>query len=414
VKIAVIGGGVSGLTCAWLLRRDHQVVLYEAERRPGGHANTVDVEVGGELFAVDTGFIVFNPRNYPLFTRLLGQLGVEKQPAEMSFSVSRDDGFEYGTSSLPALLARPSSLLRPEFWRMGLDIPRFYRDARQFLSEPDPKLGLEEWLADRGYSRAFVDLHLLPMCAAIWSTDRSRIGEHPAQTLLGFLENHGLLQLSERPQWYSIVGGSRSYVSAMARGLGASLQLGRAVRRIQRERDHVQVLDASGQLERFHHVVIAAHSDQALALLADPSAAERQVLGSIRYQTNDAVLHCDPGLLPHSRRAWSSWNFRLRAAEPERVRVTYWMNRLQRLRCPLELCVTLNDSAAIQPARILHRFSYAHPILDRAAVSAQSERAAIDGVRRTHYCGAWWGHGFHEDGVRSALHVTRRFGLELA
>jgi predicted NAD/FAD-binding protein len=413
VRLAIIGAGISGLTSAWLLQRDHEIVLYEANDQLGGHAHTVDVETDSGRLAVDTGFIVFNRRNYPGFTRILDRLQVAHQPAEMSFSVRRDDGFEYGGASLDALFARRSNLLRPSFLRMCLDIPRFYREARHFLRDPDPKLSLGEFVADRGYSRAFAELHLFPMCAAIWSTDPGRIEQQPAANLLHFLDNHGLLQLRNRPQWFSISGGSRSYVAAMAAGLRDSIRLRSPVLSVRREWNHVEIRDARGQHERFHHVVIATHSDQALALLSDPSDAERQILGAIRYQPSEAVLHCDTRLLPRSRRAWSSWNYHVRSDAPDQVRVTYLMNRLQRLESPLPVCVTLNETEAIDPARIFQRLRYEHPLLDPGALHAQAERAAIDGVRRTHYCGAYWGYGFHEDGVRSALDVCRRFGAEL-
>jgi predicted NAD/FAD-binding protein len=410
VRIAIVGGGISGLTCAWLLHREHEIVLYESREQLGGHANTVDVEVGGERLALDTGFLVFNERNYPGFTRMLDRLGVARQPAEMSFSVRRDDGFEYGGASLDALFAQRSNLLRPWFHGMWLDILRFWRDARAFLRAPDPKLSLGELLADRGYGEAFVELHLLPMCAAIWSTDPERVAGHPAETLLRFLDNHGLLQLRGRPQWLSIAGGSRRYVDALSHGFAAAARTRAAVRSIRRLRDGVEVA-AQGERERFDHVVIAVHGDEALALLgADASVAERAILGAIRYQPNDVVLHHDPSLLPRSRRAWSSWNYHVGA---DGVRVTYLLNRLQRLDSPVTFCVTLNDPAAVDPRRILRRFRYAHPVLDHAAVRAQAERAVIDGVDRTHYCGAYWGHGFHEDGVQSALAVCRRFGASL-
>ncbi len=410
MRIGIIGTGISGLTCAHLLSADHELVIYESGDHIGGHAHTVDVEIGAGVHAVDTGFIVFNDRSYPGFTRLLERVGVERQPTEMSFSVCSDEGLEYGGGSLDALFAQRRNLLRPSFLRMCADIGRFYRDARAFLADPDPKTTLGDLLTARRYSAAFVEQHLLPMGAAIWSTDLPRMRDFPAQPLLRFFENHGLLQLSGRPQWFTVPGGSRTYVDALTRPFRDSIHLRRPVRSVRRGRDWVEVADASGRRERFSHVIVATHSDQALRLLADASPAEREILGAIRYQPNEVVLHTDASLLPRSRRAWSSWNYHLRADDPARVCVTYHMNRLQLLDPGEELCVTLNGTDRIDPDRILRRFSYDHPLFDLAALRAQGERAAIDGVGRTHFCGAYWGNGFHEDGVTSALEVCRKFG----
>ncbi len=414
MRIAVVGSGVSGLLAAWLLREDHDLRVFEAEDWIGGHVHTVPVELGSRRLAVDTGFIVYNEANYPGFTRLLARLGVATQPSDMSFGVTCErTGLEYGTRSWNALLARRSSALRPSFLRMLRDVPRFHRDALALIASPDPKVTLGEWLAGRGYSRELVEHFVVPMGAAIWSAVPDRLLDFPAERFLRFFERHGLLDRSEAPRWRVVEGGSQRYVDALCADLGDRVHRRRPVRRVERVPGGVELTLAESGTERFDQVVIATHSDQALALLADPSESERRVLGAIRYQPNDVVLHTDASVLPRRRAAWASWNYRIPADRRGRVVLTYHMNRLQSLDAPEELCVTLNDTARIDPARVLGRWTYAHPVLDGPAIAAQGLHGRLSGIRRTHYCGAYWGDGFHEDGVQSALTVARAFGRSL-
>jgi predicted NAD/FAD-binding protein len=333
----------------------------------------------------------------------------------MSFSVRRDEtGLEYGGGSLDALFARRTNLLRPSFLRMCRDIPRFYREATRLVESLDEKVTLGDWLEGRQYSREFVDDHLLPMGAAIWSTDIDRMREFPAVSLARFFQNHGLLSLRDRPQWRTIEGGSRRYVDALTRPFAAAIRLSEPVTGIRRHRDHVEISSVRVDRERFDQVIIATHSDQALHMLSDASDAERAVLGSIAYQPNSVVLHTDASLMPRRRRAWSSWNYHLLGECASRVCLTYNMNILQGLDVGRDLLVSVNGDALIQPDSVIERFDYAHPVFDGRAMQAQRDRALISGRNRTHYCGAYWGYGFHEDGVVSALEVCRRFGLELA
>lgn len=410
MRIAIVGAGISGLVAGHLLSREHQVVLFEAADYIGGHTNTVDVEIGERSWAVDTGFIVFNTRTYPNFIRLLERLGVASKPTEMSFSVKCErSGLEYNGTSLNGVFAQRRNLVRPAFHRMLRDILRFYRGARELLDDGDERLTLGEYLRTRQYSRAFIDWHIVPMGAAVWSADPVALLEFPARTFARFFDNHGFLQLSDRPPWRVVCGGSRSYVAPLTRPYRDQIRLRTPVRAIRREPRRVVVVTDAGA-EIFDHVVLATHSDQSLALLADPSEREREILGAIGYQRNEAVLHTDDSVLPRRRRAWAAWNYHLldRAGGP--VAVTYNMNILQGLDAPAPFCVTLNHDAAIDPGRVLRRFVYHHPVFTPRAIAAQRRHAEISGVNRTHYCGAYWRHGFHEDGVRSALAVGSYFG----
>jgi predicted NAD/FAD-binding protein len=414
-RIAIVGTGVAGLACAHALHRRHALEVFEAADRIGGHVHTVPVELEGRRFDVDTGFIVFNDRTYPGFCRLLDRLGVASRPTEMSFSVRCDEAdLEYAGGGPSQLFADRRNLLRPRFLRMLRDVARFYRDARRLLAEPDPKVSLGAWLEGRGYGRELVEHHLLPMSAAIWSCAPEAVLEFPALTLARFFANHGLLDLRDRPQWRVVEGGSARYVEALVAPFRERIRLRCAVRSLRRLAHGVELALADGSCRRFDEVVLALHSDQALALLADPSPAERAVLGAIRYQRNDVLLHTDARVLPRRRRAWASWNYHVLPGARGRAAVTYHMNRLQRLDAPAELCVTLNAPELVEPARVLARFAYDHPVLDRGAVRAQEDWSAVSGVRRTHYCGAYWGYGFHEDGLQSALRVARAFGEEPA
>lgn len=413
-RIAVIGSGIAGMAAGWYLSGRHEVTLFEADERLGGHTATVDVELEGRHYAIDTGFIVFNDWTYPHFQRLMQRLGVHAQPTEMSFSVhetARD--FEYNGHTLATLFAQRRNLLRPSFHALLRDILRFNREAIRAMDEGqlDPALTLGEWLAARGFGEAFQRRYLLPMGAAIWSASLRDLRDFPLQFFVRFFRHHGLLSVNDRPQWYTLVGGSRSYIPLLTAPYASRIRLATPVRGIRRLRDGVEVRSPLG-VERFDEVVLACHADQALALLEDPSPAEREILGALPYQDNEVVLHTDTRLLPRRPRAWASWNYRLDGRdEAARVSVTYDMNILQRLEAPHTFCVTLNDSDAIAAEKVLGRFTYAHPQFTLAGEAAKARHAEISGgARRTHYCGAYWRNGFHEDGVWSALRVAHALG----
>lgn len=408
MKVAVIGGGVSGLTAAWLLRERAEVTLFEREERLGGHANTVTATIGGTPVAVDTGFIVFNRPNYPLFSGLLDELQVAARPSDMSFSVAdARSGLEYNATTLNTLFAQRRNLLRPSFWGMLRDVFRFFRAARDEAMSPDPAApSLGAWLEQRRFGRAFVEQHVLPMCAALWSTGSGGARDLPAHFVCAFFHNHAFLQATGRTPWLTVDGGSRQYVAAIAAALGGRLRRGEAAVRVRRAADGVEVVTAGGTY-RCDRVILAVPSDVALRLLETPSAAEREILGAFGWQANDTVLHTDASLMPRNRRAWAAWNFHLPDADVAAPTVTYWMNALQGLRSAEPLFVSLNRTAEIRPERILARFDYRHPVFDRAAVAAQRRRAEISGRNRTHFAGAWWGFGFHEDGARSAHAAVR-------
>jgi len=406
MRIAIIGAGVSGLVCAHMLHRHNELVVFEADEHAGGHANTVRVETETGAYDLDTGFIVYNDRNYQGFERLLGELGVATQPSQMSFGVSDSGDFEYNGASPNGLFASRRQAIAPSFYRMIADLVRFNRDARRLLaSDEDPSL--RDWLAQRRYSDAFVERLIVPQATAVWSAAPAQMWSFPVRFLVEFFDNHGMLGFRDRPHWRAIAGGSRSYVEALTRPLRGRLRLSEPVINVYRHSSHVTVSPRAGEPERFDAVVIATHSDQALALLGDPSERERELLGAIPYQPNEAVLHTDRSLLPRRRRAWASWNFHLGDDMPGRCTVTYHLNPLQSLRADREFCVTLNRTAAIDPEQIIRTIQYAHPVYTPAGVAAQARHHEISGRNRTHYCGAYWGWGFHEDGVASALRVVR-------
>ncbi len=425
MRIAIVGAGVSGLVAAHLLHREHEVVVYEANTYAGGHANTVRVETDRESHDVDTGFIVMNDRNYPSFTRLLDRLGVNTQPTHMSFSVkAEDEDFEYAGTPR-GLFCQPSNLLSPRFQRMLLDLFRFNRELRGMLAreaahtgEPYAEESLQAFLERRRFSRAFVERLITPQVSAVWSADPRRMRSLPVRFIAEFFANHGMLGFRDRPRWSTIVGGSASYVDAVIAPFRERVRLNTPVRSITRHADRVEILaggphDGAGA-ERYDQVMIATHSDEALRMLGDASPAETELLGAIPYQRNEAVLHTDSSLLPRRRQARAAWNFHL-LREPKPVStVTYYMNHLQRLHAEHDYCVTLNRTEAIDPAKIIRTISYAHPVYTPAGVAAQRRHATISGFeRRTHYCGAYWGWGFHEDGVRSALAACEPFGVSL-
>jgi predicted NAD/FAD-binding protein len=413
MRIAVVGAGISGLTVAHLLAKEHDLTVFEAEEWIGGHTHTVPVDVAGDRQNVDTGFIVFNERNYPNFVRLLTALGVASQPTTMSFSVRCDrTRLEYNGTSLNRLFAQRRNLFRPRFHRMIRDILRFHREAPALLATEDEATSVGEYLAAKGYSEEFAEQFLIPMGSALWSCPAGSFRQFPIRFVVEFFNRHAMLQVSGRPVWRTIVDGSWRYVEALTRPFRDRVRVSCPVRSIRRRVDRVEVTSPGGT-ETFDHVVIACHSDQALAILADASERERDILGAFPYQRNETVLHWDISVLPRTRRAWAAWNSHLRKEGGDRAAVTYNMQILQRLSSRHVFYVTLNEEADLDPAKVLGRFTYHHPVYIKDRVQAQRRRAELINVNRTSFCGAYWGYGFHEDGVRSGLDVCRAFGKSL-
>jgi predicted NAD/FAD-binding protein len=416
MRIAVIGTGISGSLAARLLSTQHDVTVFEANDYLGGHANTVDVAAFGRRYSVDTGFMVFNRRTYPNFCRLLQLLKVESQPSNMSFSVfCGKSGLEYQGSSLNGLFAQRSNCLRPSFLGMLRDIQRFNRLSLRAAASGELKDGrnVGQFLRECHVGKHFVEQYFVPMAAAIWSSRPESIEDFPAEFMIGFFANHGLLQIADRPQWRTIVGGSRCYIAALLEPLMDRILLRSPVFKVLRQDDSVQIELRDGAQHDFDQVVFATHSDQALGMLADATPAEREILGSFRYHCNEAVLHTDTNCLPTRSRAWASWNYHIPPEANAVASITYDLSRLQSLDSSSPLLLTLNDTARIDPAKVLRTFCYDHPGYGRDSIIAQSKVDRISGQRRTHYCGAYWGYGFHEDGVNSALRVARSFGLGL-
>jgi len=418
MKIAVVGAGVAGMVAAHRLHPRHDITVYEAADRLGGHANTVRVDLGAETHWVDTGFIVFNDRNYPNFEPLLAELGLATQPSHMSFSVSDERGdFEYAGTPR-GLFAKPAHAANPRFLRMIADLARFNRDARALLDQsPHEGPSLRRFLSDGGYGEWFVERLIVPQAAAVWSADPDHMWSFPAAFLARFFHNHGMLGFRDRPRWRTVTGGSRRYVEAISHPWAHRVRLSAPVRSVTRRPDGVEIAADGCETERYDEVVIATHSDQALEMLADPTDRERELLGSVPYQRNEAVLHTDERLLPRRRAAWASWNVRQRGAVPpsatppsQGATVTYWMNNLQSLESDTNLCVSLNLTERIDPAKVIATIPYSHPVFTPEGVAAQGGQAEISGVGRTHFCGAYWRWGFHEDGVVSALNALERVG----
>ena len=414
--IAVVGSGIAGLSCAWLLSQRHEVTVFEAALRLGGHSNTVLVERPSGPVAVDTGFIVYNEPSYPNLTALLQHLGVATQPSCMSFGVSLDDGrLEYAGTNLRSLFAQRRNLFRPRFWSMLRDLMRFYKEAP--LHGPamvDGLCSLGTYLDRNKFGRAMQQDHLLPMAAAIWSAPATAMRDYPAAAFISFCANHGLLQVADRPVWRTVTGGCRNTVNALAAGLSGPVLLSRRVLGIKRDDHGALVRDSSGTLSRFDHVVVATHGDQACAMLDDPSEAESRILGAFRTSTNIAVLHTDASLMPRRRGVWSSWNYvgdsgRAGGGQDAAPCVSYWMNRLQSLPGP-DLFLTLNPVTAPAEGSVLHTERYEHPMFDAAAIRAQREVWSLQGLRRTWFCGAHFGAGFHEDGLQAGLAVAEALG----
>lgn len=414
-RIAIIGTGISGLVCAHLLHPHHDVTVLEADHRAGGHTNTVRIDLDDETHHVDTGFIVFNEPNYPAFTQLLRRLGVATRPSDMSFSVSDErTGIEWCGSSLATVFAQRRNITQPAFHRMLVDVARFNRAARKLLTRPvDPAYTLADLLAEGRWSQGFVDWYLVPLGSAIWSADPTTFTRFPAATFARFFDNHGLLSVGTQLPWRTVQGGARNYVDAILTPLRDRVRLATPVDKIVRRAEHVELRPMFGDPEHFDHVIVATHSDQALRLLSDPTAAELEVLGAVAYQPNLATLHTDERLLPRSHRARASWNYHRPAREGTRATVTYDMNKLQGIRSRRHLMVTLNRPEAIDPDRVLATIEYSHPMFDARAVAAQQRHHEINGVDRTWFCGAYWGYGFHEDGVQSALRVCKALGVTL-
>ena len=414
MKIAVIGTGIAGNTAAWKLRANHDVTVYEANDYIGGHTNTIDVGTNGGTLAIDTGFIVFNDRTYPNFIALLDDIGQESQSSEMSFSVHTEDGrLEYNGASLNALFAQRRNILRPPFYRMIRDILRFNNEATAALESEDLAQTVGGYLLKQGFGREFLDCYLVPMAAAIWSSEPRAVRDMPLHFLVRFFDNHGLLQLKDRPVWRVIKGGSRSYVDTLVAGHRDRIRLNSPVTCVRRYVDYVEVTTAAAGTERYDAVFIAAHSDEALAMLADPSPMETSVLGAIRYQDNEAILHTDDSLMPRRRRAWAAWNYHLPQDPKKQVAVTYNMNILQGLEETTQYCVTLNNDQHIDEDKVIRRIAYQHPVYTRESVEAQARQGELN-RDRTFYCGAYWRNGFHEDGVVSALSAVDHFERRLS
>ena len=409
LTIAVIGAGISGLSCAWLLAKNHKVRLFEKDDRFGGHSHTVTVAGQSGDVPVDTGFIVFNENTYPNLTQFFHHLNVPVVPTDMSFGVSLDNGrTEYSGTDLNGLFARRGNALKPGFWKMLIDILRFYNASEDWLNTLSPAVTLRELLHSKRFSRQFITEHLIPMGAAIWSTPGDRMLDYPALAFLRFCRNHGLLQLTDRPQWQTVEGGSREYVNRIISELGSRALNNRCVRQVKRMSDRVVISDRQGGEWEFDHVVMACHADTSLELLSEPDDVEQQLLGAFQFQRNRAVLHSDERLMPASRRAWASWNY-LGDNASSGPSVTYWMNRLQHID-DLPLFVTLNPFVEPDPAKIHGCYLYDHPVFDRNAMESQKQLWELQGRHRTWYCGAWFGYGFHEDGLQSGLAVAEALG----
>ncbi len=415
LNIAVIGTGIAGMASAWMLSRNHHVTVYEREPRIGGHSNTVEMSTRSGTVPVDTGFIVYNERNYPNLTALFAHLGVPTKASDMSFSASLAGGaFEYSGTGPNGLLGQRRNVVRPRFWRMIRELLRFYREAPALLDDANAEeLSFGTYLRRHGYGTRFIRDHLLPMGAAIWSTTPADMEAYPAKSFIRFFVSHGLLELQRRPQWRTVDGGSKAYVARLTAPYRDRIRFG-GVRAIRRGPNGVTVADEFGAVQQFDHVVVATHADQAYRLLADPDPLEDRILGCWRYTENRAVLHRDPTLMPKRRRVWSSWNF-IEGVKPHddtALCVTYWMNRLQSLPCHEQVFVTLNPVHDPAPGTVIQTFNYTHPYFDRQALRSQQDLWSLQGRRRTWFCGSYFGHGFHEDALQSGLAVAERLGGE--
>ena len=405
MKIAVIGSGISGVYAAHYLSQQHQVTVFEANPYPGGHTDTHNIVLEEQNYPVDTGFIVFNEHNYHFFCQLLRDLGVTSQPSDMSFSVVNAlTGLEYNATTMDKLFCQRQNLLRPRFYRLVMDILRFYREAPALLNSTDDALTLGDYLQNNRYSEAFIDDHILPMGSALWSGPAELVKQFPARYFISFMANHQMLKTSDRPEWRTIVGGSSTYIQAFQRSFKGELRLNSPVSAVSRNSYGVTVKTASDE-QQFDRVIFACHSDQALRLLQEPTQTEVEILGAMTFQENEVVLHTDANLMPKHPKAWASWNALKLSEHQSRCTVTYYMNLLQNLSAPEPLLVTLNCTDRIDPAKILQTRIYHHPVYTINSLAAQQRRAEINGQNSTYYTGAYWGWGFHEDGAKSAQEV---------
>ena len=408
MKIAIIGTGISGNVAAYYLNKEHDITVYEANDYLGGHTHTHNIKLEGKSYSVDTGFIVFNYKTYPNFTGLLEELGVKEQLSKMSFGVKCEKtGLEYMGSTINSLFAQRRNIFRPSFWRMILDILRFNRQATDLLEDASDDISLGEYLKREKFSQTFINYYLVPMAAAVWSADLNLMYQFPARYLIQFFHNHGLLSVTNRPDWYVIKGGSKTYVTALTESFKDKIKLSTPVTGVKREKEAVIVSSAQGE-ESYDAVFFACHSDQALRLLEQPTASEQQVLGAIKYQENEVLLHTDASILPKRKTAWAAWNYHLLEGDQGQVPVTYNMNILQGLDSEQTFCVTLNNSDAIDQTKVLKRLQYHHPIYTQESVAAQARQSEIN-TDRLYFCGAYWRYGFHEDGVVSALNALEKF-----
>ncbi|OUU21384.1 MAG: hypothetical protein CBC13_09190 [Planctomycetia bacterium TMED53] len=419
MKIAVVGTGISGLACSRMLCRENDIHVFEAGNYIGGHTHTIPVEEESGPRNVDTGFIVFNEKTYPNLIEIFDRLGVASRESNMSFSVfNPESDFEYNATNLAGLLAQPTNLLRPRFWSMIRGILRFYRSAQELKDTLPPETRLGDWLDQQGYSRTFIDDHLIPMAAAVWSTSLAEIRDYPLLSLIRFFDNHGFLKISGRPIWRTVQGGSWSYIEPMTRPFADRIHLNTPVESIRRKAGKPLLKTAAGEETEFDRVILACHGDQALRMLADATESERDVLDNFKYSKNPTTLHHDTRLLPKRKRAWAAWNVKTGAQQKDLL-VSYWMNSLQGFQqAPRDYVVTLNDPGqgsdfGIDQNKVIEEMIYEHPLFDQHAVSAQSRHEEIDGVHGVHFCGAYWANGFHEDGVVSGMRVAKKFGRGL-
>lgn len=414
MKIAIIGTGIAGNVAAYHLHKHHNISVFEANDYIGGHTHTHDIELQGNRYQVDSGFIVFNDWTYPNFIKLLDELGVESQPSDMSFSVKCDTtGLEYNGTTINSLFAQRRNIFKPSFHRMLRDIIRFNREAKLLLNSADHGISLGEYLSTQQYSKQFIEHYIIPMGSAIWSADPAQMYQFPAYFFARFFNNHGMLNINDRPQWRVIKGGSQRYVEKLTASFREHIRLRTPVESVRRLQNHVEIKPLNAEPERFDYVFFACHSDQALKMIADPSRDEKSVLGAIPYQKNTAVLHTDSSILPEKRLAWAAWNYHILKRYQNRTALTYNMNILQRISAPQTFCVTLNNSEAINPDKIIKVMEYDHPVFTLNGVEAQKRQSHINGANRSYYCGAYWRNGFHEDGVVSALNALEHFNKRI-
>jgi len=415
MKVAIIGSGISGNVLAYQLNKEHDITVFEANDYIGGHTHTHDVEVQGKQYAVDTGFIVHNDLTYPNFIALLEELGVERQKSIMSFSVKCEKtGLEYNGNTLNSLFAQRMNLLRPSFYKMIGDILRFNKESTTLLKLPDNEISLGDYLQQNGYSSQFIENYIIPMGSAIWSSSYEQMLSFSAHFFIRFFHNHGLLTVTNRPDWYVIKGGSSAYLDKLTASYRSKIRLNSAVRQVKRMDNHIEITTDGNPTEKFDYVFFACHSDQVLQMLDQADSFETEILSSFPYQNNDVVLHTDTKLLPKRKLAWASWNYHRLQSPTTPVAVTYNMNILQGLDCPETFCVTLNNSSAIDETKIIKRLKYMHPVFTQNTLEAQKQHSKLNGLNRCFYAGAYWRYGFHEDGVVSALDAISDFKEQLS